>query len=816
MLRIKNVFRIFALLVVLGVVVTACSDEIEVQQSEVIEGNMRISYTIDGLDNGDPKSRAEVSATPEETRLNDVYVLFFSADAPYRYIGRSTKGLVENGIFSITKPDFIASNVSYKTLIVGNGEDNIPTCDKAPSPENQSPSYDTYGAYIDDIATINTSTKAEVEANLCSQGLCELNKLPMYGEFIDGNGEPAEFHITDEGMIGGTVRFKRSVVRLELALSGELAGLNITKVALCNQPRRGFFCHSGTEVSTVQNYQKVGIMDISNTADTHVWHTWKDRNIFYVYPTTIERPEKYDVRTLCFMIEAEETVGGKVQKKYYRLNVTNPGYSQKLERNKSYLVTINEKKSQGEMHMGWAYNPEAAIVLEPVLDVADDGIAIDENGIYVVDGFDPSTDLAKLNGCTDRPLHFKVYCQSQYRVQVMSTFDKYIDAYLSVGEQPNPTTMNYSKANPPKNQVPDNDGVKRSYTDILESGTDVWLNVFRTGPGDPDFYGKISFQLFKDGVVVPIMPEVVTVCITTPCVIGDAVCDIRATPTFDSNFDYTYITHGGGPTSWQNLYLNDHDHFVVADRNFGATPRMKDGKYNPAYNYTHCFSHVCGGYSEPENDPTRAQWEGILNRTDDPRIACCDKRLAPHFRENPTGWIDPESPWYDEASIKTYYPLMGVTGIMENANPAYCPWAGCYEMRYWGDATHLYPSITQNFTGSKMRGIIISDYLDPKTGKYVACYLQWVNAKRQMVPNSNWNYAYFENKDPFNGPSFNYTHYGIGFDYQLKRCISMTGYEGTTWYVAVSVERPIRWIKKTMWANLAPKFKQPKTTFVRK
>ncbi len=759
MLRIVKLFNLITVLVVIGMTATSCTDELDVRQSGVKDGYMQIAYTVDGFNHESPTSRAEVTATAEETKVNDVYVLFFSADAPFRYIGRSSKGTAENGLLSIAKPNFIETNVSYKTLIVGNGEDNIPSCDKAQSAENQTVAYDSFGAYIDDIAHVNTSTKAEVESNLCSQGQCELNKLPMYGEFIDGRGEQANFQITDDGMIDGTVCFRRAVARLELVCSAE--NLNISKVALCNQPHRGFFFHDGTQTSSVENYSRVDIMSISDVADNTVWHEFNNKAIFYVYPTCNDIPGKYDTSTVCFMLQCENAAD---EPTYYRFNIVLPGKSQTLERNNSYKIDITEKITAGEHVLGWAYNPSSDIVVEPLK------LKPNLQNCFIVEGFDPSIH-ANPNGVAPNTLALRLRCQSKYAMKVLSTFDPNVDAFISMN------------ATEPTRRIPLGVNNADGMTLDLKDGNGNWMtdatiyfHAFRTGPDDIDFDGKLLVQLFlkdNDNPLLigkyPVRDELqINVTVTSSCIIGDAIVEVESPNPYKRTFDM----EEGSNLNW----LDDFKKCIICDRNFGAPPRIDgNGKLTKGKNYSYGMNFKIGG-RVPENE---IKWVGSIPQSAYKFFASSPSISKMQDNVNGSGtWWDKEkkfSPWYAENVTINWRRVLGSNG-----------------------PTHVNVA-TRNMAMTKLRCIIISDWRDPETGKYVANYVPFYPTPA-IVGNKVSGNGINSASDRCNkGPGIRANGHGIYMDFNGNLIsIASVGDGGDR---GNGPERPIRWINETDWNN---------------
>lgn len=90
----------------------------------------------------------------------------------------------------------------------------------------------------------------------------------------------------------------------------------------------------------------------------------------------------------------------------------------------------------------------------------------------------------------------------------------------------------------------------------MKNGESFWINVWRTGPGDPDITGTIKITAVPNtGTTGRSQTYPITVTIETPCIIGDVLID--------------------DPTSAG-------DYILIPDRNVGAVPRIQNGRLVPA------------------------------------------------------------------------------------------------------------------------------------------------------------------------------------------------------------------------------------------
>lgn len=212
-----------------------------------------------------------------------------------------------------------------------------------------------------------------------------------------------------------------------------------------------------------------------------------------------------------------------------------------------------------------------------------------ENGTLYIEGFKPvNTEDSKViaNAITaQEEIFVSLADPDNYTVEVTSSFDYYRDLRLSQDAKlPVETTMEHSHS-----------GIKPTFTAQdtnlkltgLTNGQKFFINVFGTGPGDPDINGEIVVRAVPTGAdAANHETQEITfhVTITTNCKIDDVFL----------------------PKNGQYL--------LVADRNCGAKPRLNDNKgFVPALNYSACqYMHISGygdiNYTDYNNADFRGEY----------------------------------------------------------------------------------------------------------------------------------------------------------------------------------------------------------------
>ena len=94
-------------------------------------GELRIAFSIDGME---ADTRA-VATDPHERNLKDVHVLFFTQDGNY-ITYQHANVTAGSSYVSFPIPKGLTAGESYRTLVIGNAHDHVPT------------GYSTFDAYL--------------------------------------------------------------------------------------------------------------------------------------------------------------------------------------------------------------------------------------------------------------------------------------------------------------------------------------------------------------------------------------------------------------------------------------------------------------------------------------------------------------------------------------------------------------------------------------------------------------------------------------------------------------------------------------------
>ena len=99
-------------------------------------GMLRIAFSIDGME---ADTRA-VATDPHERNLKDVHVLFFTQDGNY-ITYQHANVTAGSSYVSFPIPKGLTAGESYRTLVIGNAHDHVPT------------GYSTFDAYLNSAAS---------------------------------------------------------------------------------------------------------------------------------------------------------------------------------------------------------------------------------------------------------------------------------------------------------------------------------------------------------------------------------------------------------------------------------------------------------------------------------------------------------------------------------------------------------------------------------------------------------------------------------------------------------------------------------------
>lgn len=279
----------------------------------------------------------------------------------------------------------------------------------------------------------------------------------------------------------------------------------------------------------------------------------------------------------------------------------------------------------------------------------------------VIEAFDP-TPATNPNGISKQQ-QFTVTLADpdNYTWTVHSTFAKDYDAFLTLTDAAPEATQA---------QWTENTKVTNEITGAL-SGQAVWLNVFRTAPGDPKITGTLTFTAVPKTEDSGLATQTInlTVTIKTSCIINDAL-----------------IPGASG------------EYLLISDRNVGATKARiaQDGKFVTAGNFSNVVGMEITNKGAAEN--TFEEWRGGYYLWRDAMGASFVK--TEFFRDGQmlTNYDDEKtySPWY--------------TSDSENVAKWRVP-----------DRSEYSSYIIPRRVYSKQRPFVVSDYKD-LSGNYVGCF----------------------------------------------------------------------------------------------
>lgn len=272
--------------------------------------------------------------------------------------------------------------------------------------------------------------------------------------------------------------------------------------------------------------------------------------------------------------------------------------------------------------------------------------------------------------------------------------------------------------------------------DKMQNGQKFYLNVFRTGPGDPDIVGTIRVTAYhKDGTEKGESQTIsFDVRITTNCEISDVVLANGSTP------------------------------ILVADRNVGAVPRLNGTTYNRALNYS--------GYPDLHATNTTSTSDFDNKLFSGGYFTWTDMTL-----ENGNNLNNQFATWAKD----NYFRFNQDPG--ELTSPFYTT---KYQDKWRVPTTDEFHIIWKNLQWSKQRPYIVS--VLKHNGKYMGCYFPCAattdNTKREncgyywTCSQRDANQAYYKSLDATgyyqagdNSKDYNYTYFVNKSNKYTVRCI---------------------------------------------
>ena len=355
-------------------------------------GELRIAFSIDGME---ADTRA-VATDPHERNLKDVHVLFFTQDGNY-ITYQHANVTAGSSYVSFPIPKGLTAGESYRTLVIGNAHDHVPT------------GYSTFDAYLNHTAasgsyqTIRQDLYAVVNSvHLEGSGASGSIVLPMWGEVQDGLGNASELSFSGNAQSGytfsGTLRFWRSVCRLDLRHDAA-KDLIIEKVKLVHFRKGGYYFHNDVPWAPASGEELGGINDgkwitVGTSADlTDGSKRQEVKAQIYAFPNMVPVVVQNDKQTTYLMIAGyyqdgtdNTTANPRNKLTYYRFNMAENGRSQLLRRNHFYRGIITRVSGPGAPSESEAEDASAPLLDYTVSDTwkDDDNTTVtDERGNFL-------------------------------------------------------------------------------------------------------------------------------------------------------------------------------------------------------------------------------------------------------------------------------------------------------------------------------------------------------------------------------------------------------------------------------------------------
>lgn len=311
-----------------------------------------------------------------------------------------------------------------------------------------------------------------------------------------------------------------------------------------------------------------------------------------------------------------------------------------------------------------------------------------ENGTLYIEGFDPdlkSNGIDISNGISaQEEIFVSLADPDNYTFEVSSTFDYYRDLRLSANAKlaVNTTATHYYVSGKPVAQVQEGDEGNHKKLSGMTNGQKFFINVFRTGPGDPDIGGEITVRAIPKNEEYETQEIQFHVIITTSC-----------------KLDEVLLPYGS-------------NHLLVADRNIGAKSRLNDSKgFVPALNYSaNPYLHISGygdiNHTDDKNHEFMGELHGYMNvagnNFDNSLYLSSDNttKYAILYKDFTEKNLD------DDELYSSFYKLNDLSWrIPTNAE--------------WN--SYIYPRVRW----SKHRAFLLSDVMDKNgsTDRYIGCFL---------------------------------------------------------------------------------------------
>ena len=280
----------------------------------------------------------------------------------------------------------------------------------------------------------------------------------------------------------------------------------------------------------------------------------------------------------------------------------------------------------------------------------------------VIDGFDPTVTTLKSGISVQKKFIVNLADPTNYQYSVESDFNKDYDLFLSKDRADNSTiTAGWAANSTCLNKLTG-----------LQNGESFYVNVFRTGPGDPTIRGTITIK------AEPKRPDKgqaqtlsITISIKTSCIVNDV------------------------------LIKNGTDYLLVADRNVGTPMRIANDRFTYAKYYTNDLKMDITGAGK-QND--NKDWKGEYYPWSDAggKIGAGTANFVEKY------WLIG-----DDAD--------GSTNMDEEGK--FSPWYKTADKSKWVVPTQAHLNlVSTKLIFSKQRAFLVSATRDKVSGDYIGCY----------------------------------------------------------------------------------------------
>ena len=342
----------------------------------------------------------------------------------------------------------------------------------------------------------------------------------------------------------------------------------------------------------------------------------------------------------------------------------------------------------------------------------------DQTGL-VLEGFDPDPSTTKNGVARYQRFTVTLADPDNYTYSVKSDFNKDYDLFLTKGSADMTATISWT----------DNSTLKNELTGLV-SGESFFVNVFRTGPGDPPITKAITIT-----------------------------ADPKVAGVGEKQYKTFYVTINTSCTVNDVLIKNGNDYLLVADRNVGASERFNNSsQFAAAWNFTNDTKVHITGIENSDNQYN--EWKGQYYPWSDPTGATGELGagsagfIAKYWLVDNGGTANTN---VDEAGVKS-------------------PWYKMADIDKWHVPTKAdLDLINARLIFSKERVFIASDEKDVN-GKYAGCYfpLAGYGTNLAVVSGFYWsstfstngtNFAYYLSVAP---TSSSVTSYTKTFKYSVR------------------------------------------------